>query len=316
MDRNDVSWQGYWAACPTPFAADESLDTDLLRELLEFYVGEGLHGVLVNGTTGEWFAQTGAERRLVAETAIDQVAGRIPVVIGCTGYTSKEAAELARHAVAAGADGIESSPPAYSKPLPDEVVEYYADIARAVDAPLMVYNWPHGTAVDIGPELALRLAAIDTIVALKDSTPNLEQFYETTRVVVDRLRVFGPFMTSEGLDRLVEIGGDGYIGGGSLFGAPDAAFWESHWRGDLEACRAHARRVDELHARLWLPGGWAGVYGGYQSQLKAIMKLLDQPGGEPRRPRLPVADERSLEAIRQILVDAALLPEPAGERVC
>ena len=58
MDRNDVSWHGYWPACPTPFHADQSLDLDSFRALLEFYIGEGVHGLLVNGTTGEWFSQT------------------------------------------------------------------------------------------------------------------------------------------------------------------------------------------------------------------------------------------------------------------
>ena len=84
MDRNDVSWHGYWPACPTPFHADQSLDLDSFRALLEFYIGEGVHGLLVNGTTGEWFSQTPDERRQVVETAIDQAAGRVPVVAGCT----------------------------------------------------------------------------------------------------------------------------------------------------------------------------------------------------------------------------------------
>jgi len=310
MDRSDVSWRGYWAACPTPFREDESYDADAHRALLEWYVEEGLHGVLINGTTGEWFAQTPDERKLVAETAIDAVSGRIPVVIGCTAYTAREAVGFGRHAVAAGAAGIEATAPPYSKPSADEIVAYYEEISSEVDAPLMVYNWPHGTSVDMGPDLCSRLADIRTIVALKDSTPNVEQFYETARTVVDRLRVFGPFMTADGLEALKQHGGDGYIGGGTIFGAPDADFWEAYWRGDEDACLAHAKRIDELFPKLWLPGGWAGHWGGYQSVLKAIMKMLGQPGGDVRRPRLPV-DESDLPAIREILVDAGLLQEHA-----
>jgi 4-hydroxy-tetrahydrodipicolinate synthase len=312
MDRSDVSWRGYWAACPTPFREDESYDADAHRALLDWYVGEGLHGVLINGTTGEWFAQTPDERKQVAENAIDAVGGRIPVVIGCTAYTAREASDFARHAVAAGADGVESTAPPYSKPFDDEIVAYYEELAAATDAPLMVYNWVHGTAVDMKADLVLRLAEIDTIVALKDSTPNAEQFFETTRAVVDRLRVFGPFMSVEGYAQLKAHGGDGFIGGGSIFGAPDPQFWEDYWRGDDEACLAHARRTEELFPKLWLPGGWAGKYGGYQSQLKAIMKMLGQPGGEPRRPRLPVDDEQSLREIREVLVEFGLLKEHAA----
>ncbi len=113
MDRNDVSWQGYWVACPTPYGEDGELRLDLLEALLEHYIAHGLHGVLINGTTGEWFSQTHDERRAVAKAAIDTVAGRIPVVISCSDYTAKAVIELAEHAMAAGADGFAASAPAY-----------------------------------------------------------------------------------------------------------------------------------------------------------------------------------------------------------
>ena len=105
MNRDDVNWRGYWPACPTPFTADGSYDAESHRALLEWYIGEGMHGVFINGTTGEWFSQTPDERRLVAETAIDQVAGRVPVVIGCTAYTAREAARARPSRDRGGADG-------------------------------------------------------------------------------------------------------------------------------------------------------------------------------------------------------------------
>jgi 1-pyrroline-4-hydroxy-2-carboxylate deaminase len=310
MDRNDVSWHGYWPACPTPFHADQSLDLDSFRALLEFYIGEGVHGLLVNGTSGEWFSQTTAERHAVVEAAVEVAAGRVPVVAGCTSYTAREAAELGRHALAAGAAGISSTPPPYSKTFPDETVQYFRDISNGIAGPILVYNWPHGCSVEIDPALADRIADIEHVVGIKDSTPNAQQFYETTRTVVDRVRVFGPFMSSEGFEQLLLHGGDGFIGGGTLFGRPDAEFWESYWRGDHDACRAHAMRTDRLFPKLWLPGGWAGKYGAYQSQLKAIMRMLGQPGGEVRRPRLPVTDPASLAAIRAVLIEESLIPQP------
>src|SRR6266540_4470321 len=111
MDRNDVTWRGYWTAVPTPFNEDGTLALDLLRELLEWYVGEGVHGMLVNGTTGEWFSQSADERRLVAETAIDAIDGRIPVIVGCTSYTADQVVAFARHAIDAGAAGVTSTAP-------------------------------------------------------------------------------------------------------------------------------------------------------------------------------------------------------------
>jgi dihydrodipicolinate synthase/N-acetylneuraminate lyase len=283
------------------------LDLAALRALLEYYVGQGLHGTLVLGTVGEWFAQTESERKLVAETAIDQVAGRMTMVIGCTAYTAKEVVGYARHALDAGADGVEVSAPPYSKPSFDEIVQYYEDISADIDGPLMVYNWPHGTNVEIVPDLADRLVDIDNVVAVKDSTPNAEQFYETSRRIVDRACVFGPYMSVRGLEEIQRHGGDGFIGGGSLWGQRDAEFFNALWRGDIVSCQEHLARTEALFPKLWLPGGWAGVHGAYQSELKAIMAMIGQPGGEVRRPRLPLTDATALAEIRATLVEAGLL---------
>ena len=228
-------------------------------------------------------------------------------MIGCTAYTADAVAALARHAMGAGASGFASTPPPYCKPFEAEIVAFYTDIAAAVDGPMMVYNWPHGTNVEIGTALAERLADIDTVVAFKDSTPDASQFFASSRAVVDRVRVFGPYMSVEGLAQLRAHGGDGTIGGGSLFGRPDAEFWEAHWRGDEDTARAHAERTERLFGKLWLPGGWAGRYGHYSSQLKALMAILGQPGGTVRRPRLPVTDPAGWEAMRAILADEPLL---------
>ncbi len=195
----------------------------------------------------------------------------------------------------------------------NETIAYYEDLADGIGAaPILVYNWPHGTSVDIDTALALRLVEIDNVVALKDSTPNFDQFLETAAAVVGQVRVFGGFMSVRGFEHLQEHGGDGFIGGGCIFGAPDPQFWVDWWNGNLDACRAHAERVDRNFPKLWLPGGWGGVYAAYQSQLKAIMKMIGQPGGEPRRPRLPLTDPESLAAIREILREDSLLPVEAA----
>ena len=89
-------------------------------------------------------------------------------------------------------------------------------------------------------------------------------------------------MTVRGVDVLRSEGGDGTVGGGSLYGKPDPRFWESYWSGDFASALAHAVAGDRLFPKLWLPGGWAGRYGAYQSQLKALMTMLGQPAGHVR----------------------------------
>lgn len=301
MDRNSVDWRGYWPACPTPFKENGDLDLDSFAQLIEWYLERGMHGLFVNGTTGEWFSQSHSERKMVVEAVLQQVAGRIPVVVGVTTFTAKESAVLGAHAMSHGAAGICSSAPAYAKTLPEETVAYFKNLSEAVRAPLMIYNWPHGTGIEIEGELAQRLADLEYVVAIKDSTGNVEQFQATTKSLVGQVRVFGNFMTTSGFKFLQENGGDGTIGGGSIFGASDPKFWEDYWREDLESAGKNAEATDVLLSGLWAPGGWRGLYGAYQSQLKAIMAMMGVPGGTVRPPRLPITNPEYLATIADVL---------------
>lgn len=163
-------WRGYWPSRTHPFSTDGSLDEDAWRALLALYAEHGVHGVLVNGTTGEWFSQTPEERLRVAEIAVAELSGQLPVVIGCGAYTAAESARYGEHARSIGADGILTTPPPYVHPSQDEIHAFYATLAGAVDLPLMVYNWPRGTAVDITVDTLVGLAELDTVVAVKDSS--------------------------------------------------------------------------------------------------------------------------------------------------
>jgi 4-hydroxy-tetrahydrodipicolinate synthase len=307
MNRDDVDWAGYYPAVVTPFTESGELDTATLQALIEWYADHGMHGVMVNGTCGEWFSQSVDERKAVAETAVAAAGGRMRVLIGCTSNLPANVNDLAQHALAAGADGIMASPPPYIKLFPDEVVEWYREIDALVQAPFVVYNWPHGTGVDIGTDLADQLADIDHVVAIKDSTPDADQFFETSRRVRDRVRVFGPYMSARGVEVLRTEGGDGFVGGGSLNGRPDPDFWNHYWKGEFAPMEEYAAKADALFPKLWLPGGWAGIYGGYQSQLKALMRMLGQPAGHVRHPRLPITDPQKLEILRSVLIEEGLL---------
>ena len=303
MDRTSINWKGYWPACPTPFTENGVLDFETLGLLIDWYLNEGMHGIFINGTTGEWFSQTTEERKELIEFAVNRVAGAIPVVVGITTFTASDSAHLGNHAMSVGASGVCASAPAYSKTLPNETIAYFDELGKAVQAPLMVYNWPHGTNIEIEGELASALADLEYVVAIKDSTGNAAQFKETTRSVIDRVRVFGNFMTPDTLKFMQEVGGDGTIGGGTIFGHLDPQFWNDYWAGDIDAAMEHAKRNEVLLGKLWMPGGWRGRYGAYQSQLKLIMKLIGLPGGHVRAPRLPITDESSIQAIRKILIE-------------
>ena len=133
MDRDSVGWKGYWIAAPTPFTVMGALNESALRGVLRLYHDQGVHGVLVNGTTGEWFSQTEAERRRVAEIAVEELGGKIPVVIGCTTFTPSQTIALGLHAREIGADGILSTPPPYAAPTPREIVAFFSAISQTAE---------------------------------------------------------------------------------------------------------------------------------------------------------------------------------------
>jgi 4-hydroxy-tetrahydrodipicolinate synthase len=305
MDRDSVDWKGYWIAAPTPFTVTGALDEDALCATLRLYHGYGAHGVLVNGTTGEWFAQTDGERRRVAEVAVEELGGKIPVVVGCTTFTPSQTIALGRHARDIGADGMLSTPPPYAAPTPREIVAFFSAISDSVDLPIMVYNWARGVAVEITWETALELARIDRVVAIKDSTMHTAQALATLEKVGDRVRVFGSFINRLGLSVLRGLGGDGNIDGGGLGAKFAVAFYEAFWRGDFAVAQQAAADYGSLMTRLIRPD-WSGAFGSPQSQIKACMNMLGQPGGYVRPPLLPIDGAEELEALRRILADAGL----------
>ena len=309
MDRDSVGWKGYWIAAPTPFTEMGALNESALRNVLRLYHDQGVHGVLVNGTTGEWFSQTDAERRRVAEIAVEELGGRIPVVIGCTTFTPSQTIALGLHAREIGADGMLSTPPPYAAPTPREIVAFFSAISDSVDLPIMVYNWAHGVAVEITWETAIELAHIPRVVAIKDSTVNRVQALTTLEKVGARVRIFGGFIDRLGLSVLRGLGGDGNIDGGGLGAKHAVAFYEAFWRDDFAAAQHAASRYVALMTRLIRPD-WSGTFGSPQAQIKACMNMLGQSGGHVRPPLLPIDDPQHLEKLRQVLDEAGLF---AGE---
>lgn len=307
MNRNDVSWRGYFAAAPTPFDADGAVDESLLRSVLRAFVAEGVHGVLVNGSTGEWFSQTPEERREIARIAVDELGGRIPVLVGVSSLRPAETIELGQHAVGLGADGVVYSPPPAARLTQHEAVAFFEQTAGEIRGHVMAYNIPADVVTDLAPETIVRLARIDNVVAVKDSTSDDLRFHRTVELVADELRVFGNALTPAGLSLIASgVGGDGHFGAGTLMGPRAAEAFELLWAGEVKAAIEIAK--DFAHARSVLHGADGnGIAGGAQAQLKAIMALQGVPAGIPRPPCLPVDDPEVLEHLSSVLADLGLL---------
>ncbi|KQW72439.1 dihydrodipicolinate synthase family protein [Ensifer sp. Root127] len=306
MDRTSVSWSGYWPAAPTTFAADGSFDPALMRDLMNHYVDAGVGGVLINGSSGEWWSQSPEERREVARVACEAVAGRIPVVIGCTAFTAKEVIEHAQAARDCGADGVMSTPPPYAHPTQAEILNFYREIDAGIDLPLMVYNWPRGTAVEIELETAKKIADLDKVVAIKNSTGNWPVVVDYIEALADKVVIFASLINRRGIAVMRELGGDGYIDGGGM-GAPFAVpFFKAFKEGRWDDARSYADKWWRLTSGL-VNAGFNGHFGSPSSQLKAAMRMLDQPGGHVRAPLMPIESPETLKKIEDLLRVCGLL---------
>ncbi|MFC5218194.1 4-hydroxy-tetrahydrodipicolinate synthase [Streptomyces coerulescens] len=167
---------GVLTALATPFAPDGEIDEKTLRRLVDRSIDGGVDGVVACGSTGEFAAMTGAERRHLVETVIDQTAGRVPVIAQTGALSTREAVELSRHAQAAGASVLMVVTPYYEPLTLDETLRYLRTVADAVDIPVMLYNLPGATGVNLSPDTVGELAReVENIRYIKDTSADMAQ---------------------------------------------------------------------------------------------------------------------------------------------
>ncbi|ARS27302.1 dihydrodipicolinate synthase family protein [Sphingomonas sp. KC8] len=298
--RSRVDWRGYIPAITTPFDAARDLDLKGLGRLLEWLHGEGMHGLVIAGTTGEWPSLSPAERKRLFTAVGQQMRGKLPLLAGCTAFTAREVIDFADHAADSGFDGILVTPPPYFKPSADEIVGFYADISAETRLPICVYNWPPGTGIDMPLAVLERLAAIENVVAIKQSTGDLRRFVSTFFALNDTVRVFGHSMDEHGLALLQARGGDGTMGAGAVLGRVHPDFYNHLWAGEIEAARACGAK-DRVILDAWYTQDLVGRFGSGPAIMKAALNAQGLPGGHVRAPLLDVSPEDAAR-IRETLV--------------
>ena len=300
MDRDSVNWAGPMPAVTTPFDGQGQVDHAGFRANIDRLMGLGATGVAACGCTGEFWSLSFAEKAVLYADAVAAVAGRGTVIagVGCVGPADTIA--LAREAKAAGANGVLVLPPYFVKLSDDEIFAHFATVNAAVDLPIMVYNIPGNAVNAISPALALRLAALDKVVAIKESSGDWNNFYATLIAVKDRLRVFCGPSSVFGVPAVV-LGADGTVD-----------CFPNVWAGCLDlfyAARdgriAQAEALQETGKRmtdLFVSGGRT-LY----PATKAAMDMQNLPGGgKPRAPLQPLAGD-PLATLRRGLIELGVL---------
>lgn len=167
-------FQGALVAIVTPFK-DGRVDEAALRRLIDFQIANGTHGIVPCGTTGESATLSFQEHERVVEITIEQVAGRVPVVAGTGSNNTDEAVKLTRHAKEAGANGALMISPYYNKPTQAGLYQHFKKVAQSVDIPIILYNIPGRTAVNMEADTIARLAELDNIVGVKEASGSMKQ---------------------------------------------------------------------------------------------------------------------------------------------
>ena len=239
---------GVVTAMVTPFNEDETIRVEAIRQHVDFLIDKGINCLYPLGTTGEMMLMNVEERKLVAETVVDQCAHRIPVFIHVGAMKTKDACELARHACEIGADGIGAVSPAFYGATDVSLYDYYAAIAKSVpeDFPVYLYNIPQCSSNDLPVAVADRLARdFKNIVGIKYS------FADMCRTL-DYLKVNdGDFSVLHGCDKLINalmaMGCDGVVSGvSSVYPELFVAVYQACKRGDWDEAREKQRLANEV----------------------------------------------------------------------
>lgn len=183
-----TQFRGAFVAIVTPFI-NGKMDEQGLKDLIEFQLENGTHGIVPCGTTGESATLSHEEHHRVVEITIKTVNHRVPVIAGSGSNSTAESIELTKHAKDAGADGALMITPYYNKPTQNGLYEHFKAIAEAVDIPIVMYNVPSRTSVNLLPETVARCAQIDNIVGIKEATGSMNQVSDVIRRCPDDFSV-------------------------------------------------------------------------------------------------------------------------------
>lgn len=267
---NIQDFKGVVPAVLTVFDQDENIDELGMRQLVSHLIDKGVHGLYLTGSTGEGFMMSSEERMQVVEIVVDEVGGRVPVVVHVGAIGTKLSIELAQHAERVGADGVSSVPPFYWRFNEDQIVEYYKDIANATSLPMIVYNVP--LVGLLGMSAIKRLAQIENIKGIKYTALSL---YEITQI---KDEIGEDFLVYSGADEMAMAGllagADGIVGSFynvmpelfiNIYNAVEAKNMDEAQRLQKEAVEIimYALSYPSFYALMKVMLKWMGINGGY-----------------------------------------------------
>jgi len=275
------TFEGIFTALVTPMTADEEPDLPTLAGFVDFLIEDGgVHGIIPLGSTGEYYALSATERESMLKATIAAVGGRVPVLAGANAPSTREVVQYSRQAEQLGAAGLLLAAPYYSLPTADELFEHYKKVDAAVGIPIMLYNYPGRTGVDMTPDLIERLSELANVRYVKESSGQVSRVSEIIRRSGDKMTVFCGCDTAA-LESFI-LGAAGWVGGVvNVLPKQHVDLF------DLAVRRQDVPAAREAYFKLLPVLALMEDGGKYTQFVKAGCELVGRPVGPPRRPLLP-----------------------------
>ncbi|MFE0023471.1 dihydrodipicolinate synthase family protein [Amycolatopsis sp. NPDC059021] len=291
----------------TPLGPDGDVDAASLRRLIRFQLDAGVHGVFLCGSSGEVALLDAGQRRVVVETAVDEVAGAVPVLVGAVDSGTRQVIGHARQAGTLGADAVVVTAPYYVQPHPDEIVAHFHAVRDAAGIPLVAYDIPSAVGARLTPDIVERLVETDAVVALKDSSGDLAGFREILRRLPELPALTGSELFA---DTAVQLGAAGVVPGlGNVDPEGYVRLYGAAAAGDVAAAKAEQDRLARLFTITTVAdrrriGHTAGALGAFKAAV-ALRGVISDARTSP--PLLPLTDAEIRE-IAALLGDLGLGP--------
>lgn len=295
---------GILAAVVTPFTAERELDLPGIQRQVDHIIGNGVHGLVPGGSTGEFTTLTLEERKQVNAAYVEAAAGRVPVVAGAGALSTTEAIELTAHAKEIGADAVMIVPPFYGAMPFDEMVDHFAAISEAVDLPIMYYNLPEATGIELTPDQFSELARRTNVSSYKDTGGDASKFAQILLHHGDDIQALNGFDTLT-FDALALGAQGGVWGAASVIPELCAEFY------NVMAVDKDLVRGRELWQKIHPICAFLESYN-YAAVIKLGLELVGVSAGPARLPIQPLSEEVRRD-FAQLLIDAGVEVVGASE---
>ena len=289
-----MDYKGIICAMITPLDENQDINPKATRELIDYLINKGVYGLFILGTNGECHVLTDDEKVEFAKIVIEHTNNRVPVFVGTGGNSTREVINLSKRMEAIGASALSIITPYFVPPTQQELIEHYKAVAAEVNLPIMMYNMPGKTGINIEPESVRELAKVKNIVGIKDSggkLDNMKAYLEVTKG-----EDFGVFSGSDSLILdILKAGGHGAVAATANFLAGiDVAIYNNFIKGDIEAAQKAQDSIEELRRIL--------KFGTIPSVIKQTVVFNGINVGPARLPVSRVTGEK-LDEIKRVVED-------------